>query len=95
MTRALVLGGGGSAGNAWEIGVIAGLLDAGVDVTDADLVVGTSAGSTVAVQVMSAPSPELFTAIVEAGEGIAPRAIIEGAGRPSIVLVERANRALL
>lgn len=41
------------------------------------------------------PAQLCFTAIVEAGEGIAPRAIIEGAGRPSIVLVERANRALL
>ena len=34
--RALVLGGGGSAGNAWLIGVVAGLFDAGLDVTDAD-----------------------------------------------------------
>jgi hypothetical protein len=33
--RALVLGGGGSAGNAWLTGVIAGLLDAGLDVTEA------------------------------------------------------------
>ena len=32
--RALVLGGGGSTGNAWLIGVIAGLFDAGLDVTD-------------------------------------------------------------
>jgi NTE family protein len=62
----LVLGGGGSAGNAWEIGVVAGLLDSGVDVTEADLVVGTSAGSTVAVQIMSAPPAGLFTAMVEA-----------------------------
>ena len=31
--RALVLGGGGSTGNAWLIGVVAGLLDAGLDVT--------------------------------------------------------------
>ena len=29
----LVLGGGGSTGNAWLIGVIAGLFDAGLDVT--------------------------------------------------------------
>ena len=42
--RALVLHGGGSAGNAWEIGVIAGLFDAGLDVTEADLIIGTSAG---------------------------------------------------
>ncbi|MGY1815815.1 patatin-like phospholipase family protein [Blastococcus sp. SYSU D00820] len=46
-TRALVLGGGGVAGIAWEIGLLAGLAAAGVDVRDADLVVGTSAGSVV------------------------------------------------
>jgi len=48
--RALVLGGGGLAGIAWETGVLAGLAAEGVDVTDADLIVGTSAGSTVAAQ---------------------------------------------
>ncbi len=53
ITRALVLGGGGVAGIAWEIGVLTGLADRGVDVTGADLVVGTSAGSTVAAQVTS------------------------------------------
>src|SRR4051812_5641447 len=46
--RALVLGGGGSTGNAWLIGVIAGLFEAGLDVTTADLTIGTSAGSTAA-----------------------------------------------
>jgi NTE family protein len=45
--RALVLGGGGISGIAWEIGVLAGLAAAGVDLGDADLVVGTSAGSVV------------------------------------------------
>lgn len=55
--RALVLGGGGSAGNAWEIGVIAGLFDGGLDVTDADLIVGTSAGSTVAAQITGVTPP--------------------------------------
>src|SRR3954464_14941252 len=49
--RALVLGGGGITGVAWEIGVLAGLADAGVDLTGADLVVGTSAGSVVGAQV--------------------------------------------
>jgi NTE family protein len=58
--RALVLGGGGSAGNAWLIGVIAGLSDAGVDVTEADLIVGTSAGSTAAAQITSASASELL-----------------------------------
>jgi NTE family protein len=51
MTLALVLGGGGVAGVAWHTGVLLGLAEAGVDVTDADLLVGTSAGSTVAAQV--------------------------------------------
>ncbi|WP_076261337.1 patatin-like phospholipase family protein [Intrasporangium flavum] len=63
--RALVLAGGGAAGNAWEIGVIAGLHDAGLDVTRADLVIGTSAGSTVAVQVTAGTSPsDLYAAIL-------------------------------
>jgi NTE family protein len=53
MTRALVLGGGGIAGVAWETGILAGLAESGVDVLDADLVIGTSAGSTVAAQVTS------------------------------------------
>jgi NTE family protein len=48
----LVLG-GGVAGIAWMTGVLAGLADAGQDVTDVDLMIGTSAGSTVVAQVGS------------------------------------------
>ncbi|WP_410566202.1 patatin-like phospholipase family protein [Amycolatopsis sp. cmx-4-61] len=55
-TKALVLGGGGVAGIAWETGILAGLADAGVDVTRPDLLVGTSAGSAVAAQVTSSKS---------------------------------------
>ncbi|GGC83142.1 patatin [Tersicoccus solisilvae] len=62
--RALVLHGGGSAGHAWEIGVIAGLADAGLDVTDADLIVGTSAGSTVAVQITASTPADLVAAVL-------------------------------
>src|SRR5262245_15763700 len=61
---ALVLGGGGSAGNAWLIGVIAGLVEAGWDMTDVDLIVGTSAGSTAAAQVTSADPATLLTDIL-------------------------------
>ena len=64
--RALVLGGGGSAGNAWLIGVIAGLFDAGLDVTEAELTIGTSAGSTAAAQITSATPTELLAAILDA-----------------------------
>jgi NTE family protein len=64
--RALVLGGGGSAGNAWEIGVIAGLFEAGLDVTEADLIIGTSAGATAAAQITAASPTELLAAILAA-----------------------------
>jgi NTE family protein len=63
---ALVLGGGGAAGNAWEIGVIAGLAEAGLDMTEAaDLVIGTSAGATAAAQVRSGiPAAELVASVL-------------------------------
>jgi NTE family protein len=54
--RALVLGGGGVTGIAWETGLLAGLAEAGVDLTSADLVVGTSAGSVVGAQILSGVS---------------------------------------
>jgi NTE family protein len=54
---ALVLAGGGVAGIAWELGVLRGLADADPGLADrvlaADLVVGTSAGSSVAAQITS------------------------------------------
>jgi NTE family protein len=52
-TKALVLGGGGTTGIGWEMGIILGLHDGGIDVIDADLVVGTSAGSVVGAQITS------------------------------------------
>ena len=75
--RALVLHGGGSAGNAWEIGVVAGLFDAGLDVTKADLIIGTSAGSTAAAQITSVSPTKLLAAILSA----APQQQ-RGPGRP-------------
>ena len=63
---ALVLGGGGAAGNAWEIGIIAGLAEAGLDLTAAaDLVIGTSAGATAAAQVRSGiPAAGLLASVL-------------------------------
>lgn len=59
--RALVLGGGGITGIAWEMGVIAGLAAEGVDLSTADVVVGTSAGSAVGAQILSGvPLEELY-----------------------------------
>jgi NTE family protein len=59
---ALVLGGGGITGIAWEVGVLAGLAEAGVDLTGADLVVGTSAGSVVGAQLTSGADLEVLFA---------------------------------
>ncbi|GAB3142085.1 patatin-like phospholipase family protein [Microbispora hainanensis] len=56
--RALVLGGGGPTGIAWEAGVLAGLAEQGIDVRDADLVVGTSAGAVVGAQIAAGLHPE-------------------------------------
>lgn len=49
-TRALVLGGGGPVGIAWESGLIAGLEAAGVSLGNADRIIGTSAGAVVGAQ---------------------------------------------
>jgi len=56
--RALVLGGGGVTGIAWEMGLLAGLAQAGLDLTSADVVVGTSAGSVVGAQILSGATIE-------------------------------------
>ncbi|WP_330329283.1 patatin-like phospholipase family protein [Streptomyces sp. NBC_00536] len=50
---ALVLGGGGLTGVGWEAGIIYGLAEAGIDLSAAELVVGTSAGSVVGAQLTS------------------------------------------
>ncbi|WP_222847623.1 patatin-like phospholipase family protein [Nocardioides dongxiaopingii] len=81
-TRGLVLGGGGGiTGIAWETGLLWGLAEAGVDLTDAERVVGTSAGSIVGAQVTSStPLEELYRrqllAPAELGDGGVPLASI-------------------
>jgi NTE family protein len=53
------LGGGGVVGVAWETGVCAGLIEAGVDPREVDVVVGTSAGAIVGAQIASGFLPHL------------------------------------
>ena len=62
MSFALVLGGGGVVGVAWEVGVLAALADAGIDPASAELVVGTSAGSVVGTQLRQGRSIEALVA---------------------------------
>jgi NTE family protein len=94
----LVLGGGGSTGNAWLIGVIAGLFDAGLDVTTADLIIGTSAGSTAAAQVTSANPSELFAATLGAAPQQRPGPVGSGRGgapnRPVADHLERIRKII-
>ncbi|MBI2723991.1 MAG: patatin-like phospholipase family protein, partial [Chloroflexi bacterium] len=74
MKRALVLGGGGAVGIAWETGVVAGLLDEGIDVRIADLVVGTSAGSVVGTSLALGRDPrDLLQQAARASNGTPPR----------------------
>jgi NTE family protein len=49
--RALILGGGGPVGIAWESGLLAGFAEGGVSLEDADFIAGTSAGSFVGAQI--------------------------------------------
>lgn len=66
--QALVLGGGGVAGIAWMTGLLAGLADAGQDITGAGVIIGTSAGANVAAQIGSGLGlDELFARQTEPG----------------------------
>lgn len=69
MTRALVLGGGGPVGIAWESGLLAGLAEEGVNLGEADLIIGTSAGSAVGAQLAMGRQPRQMYAAVAADAG--------------------------
>lgn len=61
----MVLAGGGYAASAWEIGLATGMADAGLDLRDADLLIGTSSGARVALSLASRlPLDEVFQARV-------------------------------
>ena len=82
--RAVVLGGGGLSGVAWLTGLLSAFEADGVSLSDADLVVGTSAGSVVATQLvagrpfahlyhfLSSPHVPLRTALIDL-YGLAPK----------------------
>jgi len=66
LDRAFVLAGGGATGIAWEAGIIVGLRDGGIDVRDADTMIGTSAGSMVAAHLrVGTDEGNAFTRIQE------------------------------
>src|SRR5258706_11504096 len=82
--RALVLGGGGFVASSWITGLITGMAESGIDVRDADVLIGTSSGARVALQLASgAPLDEVFARQVGAGTHT---------GRPSLGTAPQAGR---
>ncbi|GAA4386442.1 patatin-like phospholipase family protein [Tsukamurella soli] len=78
--RAVVLGGGGLAGIAWMTGMLAAWEAAGLTpARDADTVVGTSAGSTVAAQATNRSPSDIYAGLT----GDAPTAEEISPGRHS------------
>jgi NTE family protein len=104
---ALVLGGGGITGIAWELGILTGLAEAGVDLTDADVVVGTSAGSVVGAQVTNGvPLANLYASQLVPPDAeiggrlsriaalkLVPPYVLPGSGREKLARVGRVARA--
>jgi NTE family protein len=79
--RAIVLGGGGVAGIAWETGLLTGLLQQGIDLGSADVVVGTSAGSVVGVGLRAGSLDATYAALV-ADEADGPDSPASAGERP-------------
>src|SRR5580704_13614868 len=71
-SRALVLGGGGSLGRAMHWGLTAGFLEAAIDLRDADLIIGTSAGAVVGAQLGLGADPRLSAPVVDASSTSTP-----------------------
>lgn len=76
MRRALVLGGGGPVGFAWECGLVAGFAQGGADLGRADFVLGTSAGAITGARLAGGvPAAELAESVLDpASRLIAPPA---------------------
>ena len=93
MSRALVLGGGGLTGIAWETGVLVGLAESGIDVTGWDAVIGTSAGAVVGARLLADGSPTLLYDVLMADDPAARRRQIEAVvGRMPIILAQASSR---
>jgi NTE family protein len=60
---ALVLGAGGITGVAWQLGILVGLSDRGIDLGRADLILGTSAGAMTGALVAAFGDPRTAAAI--------------------------------
>ncbi|WP_433890380.1 patatin-like phospholipase family protein [Streptomyces sp. CA-111067] len=71
--RALALGAGGPVGAAWTAGLACGLRSVGVDLSEADLIVGTSTGAIIGALLATGQDPgRLVTPVRRAGSDGTP-----------------------
>jgi NTE family protein len=92
--RAVILGGGGVTGIAWQTGILQGLQDVGVELDKADAIIGTSAGSFAGAYLACGVVGEYFDLqftgeAAEIAASMSPesiegfqKAIVEGGGDP-------------
>jgi len=86
----LVLGGGGVLGEAWMMGLLAGLEDgSGIDLRDCEHFVGTSAGSIVAAHLVAGDSPRRPSSVSTEIEISSAQPV----GRLAVAAVAAARRA--
>lgn len=92
-SKALVLGGGGPVGIAWESGLLAGFAEAGVNLADADFIMGTSAGSFVGAQLAMGADPaglaRPFLAMADAPKTPKPAGPRQGRPAPDLTILMR------
>ena len=78
-TRALVLGGGGAVGVGWQTGLLMGLHEAGIDLAEAEEIVGTSAGALVGALLASGRDvTDALTSLASIGQSIDPDDLAAG-----------------
>jgi NTE family protein len=79
IARALVLGGGGAVGVGWQIGLLSGLREAGVDMAKAQAIVGTSAGALVGALLSGGGEiDDALTSLASLGHSIDPDSLAAG-----------------
>ncbi len=91
-TFALVLGGGGLLGAAWEAGLIAGIAEEEAGITRADRLIGTSSGAIIGLQIALGRAPgDIFQGQIAMAEDyikqnpVRPESSPSPAGQPPII----------
>lgn len=78
-TRSLVLGGGGAVGVGWQIGLLTGLRESGIDLAGAEAIVGTSAGALVGALLAGGRDvTDALAALSALHQGVTPDVLASG-----------------